>query len=142
MARAPEIIDGIECYCPERGEASADYRAEGLDKLYAAERWHFWFRHRIQVILQRVRSHLPAGASFMEIGAGTGGVARKLVEAGKVGEAFLREMDNKADLILNGRVSIIGFEVFAFLVSRWCQLGHVVKAGRNFFYAGPVIWVK
>ena len=88
----PEIIDGIECYCPEVDQNHRDYPASGLENLYRSERQHFWFLSRREYIVEVFRKYVKPKESIIEIGAGTGNVARGLMAAGynpAVGELHL-----------------------------------------------------
>jgi 2-polyprenyl-3-methyl-5-hydroxy-6-metoxy-1,4-benzoquinol methylase len=58
-----------------------DYQAEGLDALYQYEQKHFWFKHRLKLILSAFRRHVGKTESIMEVGAGTGHTARALMDA-------------------------------------------------------------
>jgi SAM-dependent methyltransferase len=86
------VIDGIACYTKEVPESHEDYHAVSLDNLYAAENRHFWFITRRERILTTVSRYLSSGCRFLEIGAGTGFIARALQTAGykvAVGEIHL-----------------------------------------------------
>ena len=88
----PEIIDGIECYCPHVGENHQDYHASGLDNLYRSESRHFWFLARREYIVEVFDKFVGKDEAIIEIGAGTGSVARGLMAAGyetAVGELHL-----------------------------------------------------
>lgn len=88
----PEIIDGIECYCPNVDQNHGDYPATGLDNLYRSERQHFWFLSRCEYIVGVFKKYVDPKERVIEIGAGTGNVARELMAAGykpAVGELHL-----------------------------------------------------
>jgi SAM-dependent methyltransferase len=64
-------------------------------ELAAAEKRHFWFKARNQVIaaiLRRVTATLPAGFRALEIGCGTGNVLRLLEEFAGVGRVVGMDM--------------------------------------------------
>ena len=88
----PEIIDGIKCYCPDVDKGHQDYPALGLDNIYRSESRHFWFLSRCEYIVQVFKKYVGLDESIIEIGAGTGNVARGLMTAGykpAVGELHL-----------------------------------------------------
>lgn len=59
------------------------YDAEHFARIAAAEPRHFWFAARRRLILRLVSRHLPEkGASFLDVGAGTGYIAGALADAG------------------------------------------------------------
>ena len=88
----PEIIEGIKCYCSDVNKDHKDYPALGLDNIYRSERKHFWFLSRCEYIVQTFKKYVNTDDSIIEIGAGTGSVARGLMAAGyrpAVGELHL-----------------------------------------------------
>jgi SAM-dependent methyltransferase len=48
---------------------------ESYEWLYKFERYNFWYRVRNQILFSWIRQYLPKGASFLEIGCGTGFVS-------------------------------------------------------------------
>lgn len=66
--------DGIVLHAPELADGDgtdANYPFESLAK---AEASHFWFRSRSVLIANAVAKYFPGAGSFMEVGAGGGGV--------------------------------------------------------------------
>ena len=55
--------------------AQDTFNPELFGKLKIAEQNHFWFVVRRNLILDRIKKHLNRGASFLEIGCGTGNVS-------------------------------------------------------------------
>ncbi len=88
-----KVIDGIICHALDQSALSnPDYPPEGLEKLAAAESQHFWFKTRRQLICNTFEARLPRRSRVLEVGAGTGFVARGLQDAGYdvvVGEYYL-----------------------------------------------------
>jgi SAM-dependent methyltransferase len=74
--------DGIVLFNREILPDHEDYRSEGLDALYAHERKHFWFKHRVRIILKAFHTFVDRTESVIEVGAGTGHTARALLEDG------------------------------------------------------------
>lgn len=72
-------VNGIVLFHPELQEDFADYPADGLNKLYNAEKDHFWFKNRRDFIKYLFEKHLNHGSKVIEIGAGTGSIARMLM---------------------------------------------------------------
>ena len=66
----------------EANENHGDYNAKGLDNLYSAENRHFWFIARKEFILQKMKKYIEKDEKIIEIGAGTGNVARFLMKNG------------------------------------------------------------
>lgn len=85
-------VDGIKIFY-EADENHEDYNSKGLDNLYHAENRHFWFIVRKEFILQNIKKYIKKNEKIIEIGAGTGNVARFLMENGysniSVGEMHL-----------------------------------------------------
>lgn len=71
-------IDGIKIFHNDVEENHNDYNSQGLDNLYNAEENHFWFRARKEYILQNFKEYILNNNKIIEIGAGTGNVARYL----------------------------------------------------------------
>jgi SAM-dependent methyltransferase len=74
--------DGLVLFNREILPDHEDYRSEGLDTLYAYERKHFWFKHRVKIILDAFRRFVDRSESIIEVGAGTGHTARSLLKDG------------------------------------------------------------
>jgi SAM-dependent methyltransferase len=74
--------DGMTLFNREIAADHDDYRAEGLDALYAYEKEHFWFKHRLSVIRSAFRRFIDKSESVIEVGAGTGHTARALLADG------------------------------------------------------------
>jgi 2-polyprenyl-3-methyl-5-hydroxy-6-metoxy-1,4-benzoquinol methylase len=77
-----EIEDGVVLFNPEVIAEHEDYRSEGLDAVYAQERQHPWFRHRVNLIRKTFRQYAGKTESILEVGAGTGYTARALMNDG------------------------------------------------------------
>lgn len=75
-------IDGIKVFHQDITEDNEDYNAEGLDGHYAVEKEHFWFVSRREFIVECFKRNIPQSAKIIEIGAGTGNVARELIASG------------------------------------------------------------
>jgi SAM-dependent methyltransferase len=72
-------------------ETSSDEGVPDFERLFAAEKRHFWFCSRNAVIGRMVRSlttDLPAGYRVLEVGCGTGNVLRELEQVCKGGEVI------------------------------------------------------
>jgi 2-polyprenyl-3-methyl-5-hydroxy-6-metoxy-1,4-benzoquinol methylase len=86
-------FDGIKVFHENIDDNHSDYNAKGLDNLYSQEEKHFWFIARKEFILQSLKPHVDANDKIIEIGAGTGNVARYLQKNGyeniSVGEMHL-----------------------------------------------------
>ena len=88
----PVIINGIPCYSPQVDSQHNDYPESGLKKLYELESKHFWFISRYEFIIKTITKRTNSNCRFIEIGAGTGNVSRKLMDKGfkpAVGEIHL-----------------------------------------------------
>jgi SAM-dependent methyltransferase len=59
--------------------ASISYEAHDLKVLAALEKRHFWFRSRRRIIVDGLRRWFPDARSYLEIGSGTGYVARGII---------------------------------------------------------------
>lgn len=59
-----------------------DYNVKGLDNLFQAEEKHFWFITRKEFIYQQMKKNIDKSSKIIEIGAGTGNVARYLQKNG------------------------------------------------------------
>lgn len=86
-------VDGIKIFHENMDESHEDYNAKGLDNLYLQEEKHFWFIARKEFILQNAHKYIKPEDKIIEIGAGTGNVARYLQKNGykdiSVGEMHL-----------------------------------------------------
>ncbi len=82
ITREYDEADGIKIFDHEVAEDHADYNAKGLDNLYDAEEKHFWFIARKEFIFQNMQRFIHDKGDLIEIGAGTGNVARYLRENG------------------------------------------------------------
>lgn len=93
IIREYEEIDGIKVFDKNVDDFHGDYNAKGLDILYAQEEKHFWFIARKEFILQNAIKYINPTDKIIEIGAGTGNVARYLQKNGyeniSVGEMHL-----------------------------------------------------
>ena len=61
--------------------ASIHYDPRDLELLASLEEGHFWFRARRRIIVDALRRWFPGRRSYLEIGSGTGYVARGIAEA-------------------------------------------------------------
>jgi len=61
--------------------AAIAYEPFDLRILAALEERHFWFRSRRRIIVDALRRWFPGARSYLEIGSGTGYVARGIAEA-------------------------------------------------------------
>ncbi len=93
MQKKPlRVVNGIDCYTEAQQDNHPDYHARGLKNLYTAERKHFWFISRRIYIQNYFAKYLVSGSYVLEIGAGTGYVAKGLQKSGykvAVGEIHL-----------------------------------------------------
>jgi 2-polyprenyl-3-methyl-5-hydroxy-6-metoxy-1,4-benzoquinol methylase len=80
ITKVYEEIDNIKIFDKKIVENHSDYNAKGLDNLFKAENKHFWFITRKEFILQEMKSIIDMSDNIIEIGAGTGNVARYLKE--------------------------------------------------------------
>ena len=60
---------------------SISYEADYLRILADQEERHFWFRSRRRIILDALQRWFPDAQSYLEIGSGTGYIARAIAEA-------------------------------------------------------------
>jgi len=77
-----QIIDGIKVFHQDISENNEDYNAEGLDLLFRFESRHFWFVARREYIVKQFLKYISKNNKIIEIGAGTGSVARELMKNG------------------------------------------------------------
>lgn len=70
----PACSDGIVLHAPDLAEGDGTDADYPIDDLVNAERSHFWFRNRAALIASVLTAHFPGARSFLEIGAGAGGV--------------------------------------------------------------------
>src|SRR5579871_1524792 len=61
--------------------ASVSYDPRDLEVLAGIEERHFWFRSRRRIIVDRLRRWFPGARRYLEIGSGTGYIARGISEA-------------------------------------------------------------
>lgn len=76
------IKDGIVFFDPEIPQDHKDFDATILDSLYEFEQKHFWFIHRKKIISEVVARYSEKNEKIIEIGAGTGNIARILWSEG------------------------------------------------------------
>lgn len=92
IIREYKEVDGIKIFEKVK-ENHSDYNAQGLENLYVQEEKHFWFIARKEFILQKFKKYIKQNEKIIEIGAGTGNVARFLLQNGykniSVGEMHL-----------------------------------------------------
>lgn len=77
-----ENRDGIWIFHPELNNNSNDYNSEDLEILARFENKHFWFKRRRDYIKYFITKYIPKSKSFIEIGAGTSYIAKKIKEIG------------------------------------------------------------
>ena len=74
--------EGIKIFHDDIVEHHEDYDAQGLDSLFNEEERHFWFLARKEFIFQQMMDYVNFSSRVIEIGAGTGNVARYLKSKG------------------------------------------------------------
>lgn len=79
MKESYKIINGIKVYHPDILDEHPDYDAHGLISLYNSENKHFWFIYRKDYIYNQLIKIISKESRVIEIGAGTGNVARHLL---------------------------------------------------------------
>jgi len=93
----PTTIDGITYhFAPDQSLDSTDYAVEGLAILAEAEDRHFWFKTRRSLICKSVYKYLSQPSRILEVGAGTGYIAKGLQDFGyqvSVGEYYLSGLE-------------------------------------------------
>ena len=77
-----DVIDGTIHFLGNVLESYENYNKKGLDKLYEFENKHFWFKNRRNVIVKVFEEYVKKSDELIEIGAGTGSVARSLLKKG------------------------------------------------------------
>jgi 2-polyprenyl-3-methyl-5-hydroxy-6-metoxy-1,4-benzoquinol methylase len=90
-----------------------NYDAKGLDNLYEFENRHFWFKNRRQVIVEVFDKYIQKTDKVIEIGAGTGNVARTLLKNGyniSVGEIHSSGLEYAKSYGIEGRYQVDIFE--------------------------------
>jgi len=91
------VKNGIFLFNPEIKEHEEDFDADYLDFLYKYEKKHFWFTHRNNIIKRVFGMFVNKNSHIIEIGAGTGAVARCLLAAGyknmAVGEMHINGLE-------------------------------------------------
>lgn len=75
-------VDGIKVIHSDAEESHDDFNVKGLTALYNSENRHFWFEYRKHFIYQKMSKLISHDKRIIEIGAGTGGVARYLINKG------------------------------------------------------------
>lgn len=76
------ISNNITVFNPEIQNHNEDYDSDYLDFIYKYEKKHFWFTHRNKIIARVFGRYVNKNSQIIEIGAGTGAVARSLLAAG------------------------------------------------------------
>ena len=95
------VVGGVVYFNPEIDETFESYNPKALDVFYKYEKLHFWFRIRIDFILQIFGKYVDKKSLVMEVGTGTGYIARELkkngydVEIADVHKQFLDFRKNK-----------------------------------------------
>ena len=70
----PSIVEGVTVLAPDLARGNPQDAEYGYAELHAAERTHFWFTNRSQLIAWAARRYFPGATSFFDVGCGTGGV--------------------------------------------------------------------
>lgn len=76
ITRKYTIINRVKVFDINIDKNHADYNAKNLDGLYSQEEKHFWFIARKEFILQNAKKYIKNESKIIEIGAGTGNIAR------------------------------------------------------------------
>lgn len=82
MSKHYNEVEGVKVFHDDAGESHDDYDAAFLDTLYKFEQEHFWFQARREFICGRMSHFINKSCKLIEIGAGTGNVARYLMQGG------------------------------------------------------------
>jgi SAM-dependent methyltransferase len=75
---APSIAGGLPILAPSLAAGNAADATYAYGELCAAEKHHFWFVSRTQLIAWAIRRHFPDARSFFDAGCGAGGVVERL----------------------------------------------------------------
>jgi len=90
-------INNIKIFHDDVLKNNEDYNSQGLENLFLAEEKHFWFLARKEFIAQQMSDCNLQQSKIIEIGAGTGGVTRHLIDGGfssvAVGEMHLNGLE-------------------------------------------------
>lgn len=76
------VKDGAVYFITDTPDQYENYDANGLEILYQMEKQHFWFKNRRQIIVNIFHKHVKKSDHIIEIGAGTGSIAKALLENG------------------------------------------------------------
>lgn len=91
------IRNGIVFFNPEITNMNEDYDSEALNYLYKYEQKHFWFLHRKKIIAGIIKKYVKNNQKIIEMGAGTGDIARMLLTMGytdmSVGEMHINGLE-------------------------------------------------
>lgn len=82
ILRDYKIIEDIKVFESEVPENHPDFDASTLDEIFEKEEKHFWFIKRKKIILRIIRNFINSEQKIIEIGAGTGNIAKYLFENG------------------------------------------------------------
>ncbi|HCU01670.1 MAG: Methyltransferase type 11 [Candidatus Moranbacteria bacterium GW2011_GWE1_35_17] len=77
-----DIINGVVYFKPEIDETFESYNPNALDVFYKYEKEHFWFKIRRDFILKIFSKYVKKSSLVMEVGTGTGNIARELKNNG------------------------------------------------------------
>jgi len=77
-----DIINGVAYFKPEIDETFESYNPNALDVFYKYEKEHFWFKIRRDFILRIFNKYVKKSSLVMEVGTGTGNIARELKNNG------------------------------------------------------------
>ena len=76
------IVNGVIYFKPEIDETFESYDPNALDVFYRYEKEHFWFKIRRNFILKIFGKYIKKSSLVMEVGTGTGNIARELKNNG------------------------------------------------------------
>ncbi|MDT8273387.1 MAG: class I SAM-dependent methyltransferase [Desulfomonilia bacterium] len=77
----PFITDGFFSFVTYDNTHEVKFFPEYYAQLFSLEEKHFWFRHRLNSILDAVQIHFPRAHEVLEVGCGTGNVLSSLSQS-------------------------------------------------------------
>jgi 2-polyprenyl-3-methyl-5-hydroxy-6-metoxy-1,4-benzoquinol methylase len=107
------VKDGTVYFFNNDVDDYENYDAKNLDVLYKYENRHFWFKNRKDVIVGIFDKYVKKTDQVIEIGAGTGSVARDLLKNGydiSVGEIHSLGLEYAKTYGIKGRFQVDIFE--------------------------------
>lgn len=120
--------------------AAIAYRAADLDILRKLEETHFWFRARRRIVIDALGRWFPEARNYLEIGSGTGRMARAIREAFPdldvvASDALARNQEclhiDALDIPFRNAFDTIGaFDVLEHIENDHAALGQMRKACR------------